>query len=357
MMTDKATVEITAPVSGKVVRLAGQAGDMVAVGAELVVFDTGAEPVAAPAPAAIPAVAPVAAATAIPLRNPEARKTQASPAVRRRARETGIDLATVQGSGPAGRVTREDITLLTNAAHTDATKSVRRTGKQEIKVIGLRRKIAEQMSIANARIPHFTYVEEVDVTELDALRRHMNEINDAGRPKLTFLPFFMRAMVRVLEKFPQANAHFDDDKGIITRFDAVHIGIATQTPQGLMVPVVRHVEALDLWQCAAELTRVTEAARSGKATREELSGSTITLTSLGALGGIVSTPIINHPEVAIIGINKAQQRPVYQDGAVVPRLLMNLSSSFDHRIVDGYDAARLIQAMKALLERPALLFL
>ena len=365
MMTDKATVEITAPVSGKVIKLAGQAGDMVAVGAELVVFETGDESgVDRPgadsndlAPAALTASGGAVAATPAVTARPSMKKAQASPAVRRRAREAGIDLATVQGSGPAGRVTREDMTSLTNPARTDATKSARRTGKQEIKLIGLRRKIAEQMSAASDRIPHFTYVEEVDVTELDALRRHINEINAGERPKLTFLPFFMRAMVRVLETFPQANAHFDDEKGIITRFDAVHIGIATQTSQGLMVPVVRHVEAMDLWQCAAELTRVTEAARSGKATREELSGSTITLTSLGALGGIVSTPIINHPEVAIIGINKVQQRPVYQDSGVVPRLMMNLSSSFDHRIVDGYDAARLIQAMKLLLEHPATLFL
>jgi len=365
MMTDKATVEITAPVSGKVVRLAGQAGDMIAVGAELVVFETGDESGADRpsadagdlAPAALTASGGTVAATPAAAARPSSKKAQASPAVRRRAREAGIDLATVQGSGPAGRVTREDIAAFSTPARADAPMGTERTGRQEIKLIGLRRKIAEQMAVAYTRIPHFTYVEEVDVTELDALRRHINELNESGRPKLTFLPFFMRAIVRVLEKFPQANAHFDDDKGIITRFDAVHIGIATQTPQGLMVPVVRHVEALDLWQCAAELTRVTEAARSGKATREELSGSTITLTSLGALGGIVSTPIINHPEVAIIGINKVQQRPVYMNDNLVPRLLMNLSSSFDHRIVDGYDAARLIQAMKTLLEHPTLLFL
>ncbi len=365
MMTDKATVEITAPVCGKIIKLAGQAGDMIAVGAELVVFETGDEsgadrPTADSgdlAPAALTASGGAVVATPAVIARPSMQKSQASPAVRRRAREAGIDLATVQGSGPAGRVTREDIASLATPARAGAAQGDKRTGRQEIKLIGLRRKIAEQMSVASDRIPHFTYVEEVDVTELDALRRHINELKDAGRPKLTFLPFFMRAMVRVLEKFPQANAHFDDEKGIITRFDAVHIGIATQTPQGLMVPVVRHAEAMDLWQSAAELTRVTEAARSGKATREELSGSTITLTSLGALGGIVSTPIINHPEVAIIGINKVQQRPVYMNGNLVPRLIMNLSSSFDHRIVDGYDAARMIQAMKALLEQPALLFL
>ena len=365
MMTDKATVEITAPVSGKVIKLAGQAGDMVAVGAELVVFETGDEsgadrPGADPgdlAPAALTASGGAVVATPAVIARPSMQKAQASPAVRRRAREAGIDLATIQGSGPAGRVTRDDIVSLATPARANAPSGMTRTGRHEIKIIGLRRKIAEQMSVASDRIPHFTYVEEVDVTELDALRRHINEINEGERQKLTFLPFFMRAMVRVLEKFPQANAHFDDEKGIITRFDAVHIGIATQTSQGLMVPVVRHAEAMDLWQCAAELTRVTDAARGGKATREELSGSTITLTSLGALGGIVSTPIINHPEVAIIGVNKVQQRPVFLDGAVVPRLIMNLSSSFDHRIVDGYDAARMIQAMKQLLEHPTLMFL
>jgi 2-oxoisovalerate dehydrogenase E2 component (dihydrolipoyl transacylase) len=359
VMTDKATVEITAPVTGKVVRLAGQAGDMIAVGAELVVFETGAEPVTIPAPAitAAPTGAPVAASTTKSAPILETRKALASPAVRRRAREAGIDLTTVQGSGPAGRVTREDIATMTQPSPADAPKGAKRTGQQEIKLIGLRRKIAEQMSVANDRIPHYTYVEEVDVTDLDAQRRHLNETHGSSRPKLTYLPFFMRAMVRVIVDFPQCNAHFDDEKGIITRFDAVHIGIATRTSQGLMVPVVRHVEAMDLWQCAEELTRVVEAARGGKATREELSGSTITLTSLGALGGIVSTPIINHPEVTIIGINKVQERPVYQNGAVVPRLLMNLSSSFDHRIVDGYDAARMIQAMKELLEHPATIFL
>jgi 2-oxoisovalerate dehydrogenase E2 component (dihydrolipoyl transacylase) len=267
----------------------------------------------------------------------------------------------VQGTGPDGRITREDLDLLvrTGAPKPAATApaGTKRTGTQEIKLIGLRRKIAEQMTASYQRIPHFTYVEEVDMTELDALRRHLNDTQAGKRPKLTFLPFFMRAIVRVLVDFPQCNAHFDDGKGIITRFEAVHMGIATQTPQGLMVPVVKHAEALDLWQSAAGLTRVTEAARNGKATRDELTGSTITLTSLGALGGIVSTPIINQPEVAIIGINKAQERPVYVDGKVEPRLLMNLSSSFDHRIVDGYDAARMIQALKDLLEHPATLFI
>jgi 2-oxoisovalerate dehydrogenase E2 component (dihydrolipoyl transacylase) len=370
MMTDKATVEITSPVTGKVVKLAGQAGDKIAVGAELVVFETGGddqvkEPgldfgVVAPAPltaAGGAVVAMPAAAT-----GSSARRALASPAVRKRAREAGVDLSLVQGSGPDGRVTRADLdAAVTSAAPAAKTVSApagtKRTGTQEIKLIGLRRKIAEQMTASYQHIPHFTYVEEVDMTELDTLRRHLNNTQAGKRPKLTFLPFFMRAIVRVLVDFPQCNAHFDDGKGIITRFEAVHMGIATQTPQGLMVPVVRHAEALDLWQSAAEMTRVAEAARAGKATREELAGSTITLTSLGALGGVVSTPIINQPEVAIIGINKVQERPVFVNGKVEPRLLMNLSSSFDHRIVDGYDAARMIQALKLLLEHPATMFL
>lgn len=367
MMTDKATVEITSPVSGRVVRLAGNAGDRIAVGADLVEFDTGdgAGANAAPAPVAVHAVPvapePVASANA-------ERRAQASPAVRKRAREAGIDLAAVPGSGPGGRVTRADIESLEKPVQTPAPATsaprpataptgARRTGVHELKLTGLRRKIAEQMAVARDHIPPFTYVEEIDVTELDALRRHLNDLHGTSRGKLTFLPFFMRAMVRVLADFPQCNARFDDEKGIVTRYDAVHIGIATQTPQGLMVPVVRHAEALDPWQCAAEITRVAEGARTGKAAREELSGSTITLTSLGVLGGIVSTPIINHPEVAIIGVNKVQLLPVYRDGLLVPRQIMNLSSSFDHRVVDGYDAARMIQAMKALLEHPATLFI
>ena len=213
------------------------------------------------------------------------------------------------------------------------------------------------MAAAKRHIPHFTYVEEVDVTELESLRQHLNDTRRPEQPKLTYLPFFMRALARVLVDFPQCNAHFDDDRNIITRHAAVHLGVAAQTDNGLMVPVVRHVEAMDLWTCAAELQRVTAAARDGKATKEELSGSTITITSLGALGGLVVTPIINYPEVAIIGVNKVQQRPVYQDGIVVPRLMMNLSSSFDHRVVDGYDGACMVQAMKAVLEHPATLFM
>jgi 2-oxoisovalerate dehydrogenase E2 component (dihydrolipoyl transacylase) len=375
MMTDKATVEITSPVGGRVVRLAGEPGDRIAVGADLVEFDTGAA--AVPPPSTPVHAVPVAPEPVAPAAASPARKALASPAVRRRAREAGVDLAAIPGTGPGGRVTRADLEAATASATMPATSAretsaatapaispapasppgTRRTGVQEVKLAGLRRRIAEQMVVASQHIPHFTYVEEVDVTELDALRRHLNDTQAGKRPTLTFLPFFMRAIVRVLADFPHCNAHFDDGKGIMTRFEAVHMGIATQTPQGLMVPVVRHAEALDLWQSAAEVKRVTDAARSGKATRDELTGSTITLTSLGALGGIVSTPIINHPEVAIIGVNKVQQRPVYVDGVLVPRHIMNLSSSFDHRIVDGHDAARMIQAVKALLEHPATLFI
>lgn len=369
MMTDKATVEITSPVSGRVVRLAGNAGDMIAVGADLVEFDTsggtGTSAATTPATVAVHAVPvapePVAFATT-------GRRALASPAVRKRAREAGVDLASVPGTGPGGRVTRADLeslskpaaparTVVATPAATTTPSGTKRTGMHEVKLTGLRRKIAEQMAVARDHIPPFTYVEEIDITELDALRRHLNDLHGATRGKLTFLPFFARAMVRVLADFPQCNARFDDDKGIITRYDAVHLGIATQSPNGLMVPVVRHAEALDPWQTAAEIARVAEGARTGKAAREELSGSTITLTSLGALGGIVSTPIINHPEVAIIGVNKVQTLPVYRDGVLVPRQIMNLSSSFDHRVVDGYDAARMIQAMKGLLEHPATLFI
>lgn len=368
MMTDKATVEITSPVSGRIVRLAGNAGDMIAVGADLVEFDTGGGTAAAAAPAPVAVHAVPVAPEPVSAGGSSQRKALASPAVRKRAREAGIDLDAVPGTGPGGRVTREDLDGASSGTTPSATPvratapaatvaGTKRTGTHEVKLMGLRRKIAEQMAVARDHIPPFTYVEEIDVTELDALRKHLNDLHGATRGKLTFLPFFMRAMVRVLADFPQCNAHFDDDKGIVTRYDAVHIGIATQTPQGLMVPVVRHAEALDPWQCAAEIARVAEGARTGKAARDELSGSTITLTSLGALGGIVSTPIINHPEVAIIGVNKVQLLPVYRDGLLVPRQIMNLSSSFDHRVVDGHDAARMIQAMKALLEHPATLFI
>ncbi|MDP9139770.1 MAG: 2-oxo acid dehydrogenase subunit E2, partial [Pseudomonadota bacterium] len=238
-----------------------------------------------------------------------------------------------------------------------ATTPEPRTAVEEIKVIGLRRKIAEAMQRAKQRIPHFAYVEEVDVTELEALRVHLNNTRKPDQPKLSLLPFLIRALVRTLPQFPQCNANFDDEAGIVRRYAAVHCGIATATPNGLIVPVIRHAETMDVWQLANEVRRLAEAARTGKASREELSGSSITLTSLGALGGIVSTPIINAPEVAIVGVNKMIERPMYVNGQLLPRLMMNLSSSFDHRVVDGFDAASFIQAIKGLLEHPATLFM
>ncbi|MEO8132550.1 MAG: dihydrolipoamide acetyltransferase family protein [Betaproteobacteria bacterium] len=290
-------------------------------------------------------------------------KPIASPAVRRRAWDLGIELQFVAGSGPAGRIMHEDLDAYAarGASGPDvATRGARyieRHDEEAIPVIGLRRKIAQKMQEAKRRIPHFTYVEEVDVTELEALRAKLNAMWSASRGKLTMLPFLMRAIVRTVPTFPQINARYDDDGGTVTRYGAVHLGIATQTDGGLMVPVVRHAEARDLWSCAAEVARLSEAARSGKALREELSGSTITITSLGALGGIVTTPVINYPEVAIVGVNRIVERPVIRAGAIVPRLIMNLSSSFDHRVVDGMHGAEFVQALRGYLENPGTLFI
>ena len=280
----------------------------------------------------------------------------AAPAVRLRAREAGIDLRLLRGTGPAGRITHND--LDSYLAHgTTATQHQAKTAITDIKIVGLRRKIAEKMSIANARIPHITYVEEIDVTALEDLRAKLNEQKRADRPKLTLLPFLMRAIVRAVAAQPELNAHFDDEAGVIHQHAAVHIGIATQTGPGLVVPVVRHTEARDLFDCAAEMLRVTEAARSGTATRDELTGSTITITSLGALGGLATTPIINHPEVAIVGVNRIAIRPHWDGAAFVPRKMMNLSSSFDHRVIDGFDAAQFVQRIKTQLETPAMIFI
>ena len=354
VMTDKATVEVPSPVSGRVLALGGQAGEKLAVGSELIRIETKGGEAAAPAKpvAATPVAAPSASgAGARPL---------ASPAVRRHARELGVALEGVQGSGPDGRILHED--LLRHAAPRGTkpagggARYAERHGEQAVPVIGLRRQIAERMQDAVRRIPHFTYVEEIDVTELEALRLRLNEERGAERGRLTMLPFLMRAIVLAVPSFPQMNARFDDGKGVVTRYAAVHIGIATQTPDGLMVPVVRHAEARDPWATAAEVARLAEAARSRKATRDELSGSTITITSLGPLGGIVTTPVINAPEVAIVGVNRIVERPAIRSGAIVPRKLMNLSSSFDHRVVDGQDAAQFVQALRGTLECPALLF-
>jgi 2-oxoisovalerate dehydrogenase E2 component (dihydrolipoyl transacylase) len=381
VMTDKAAVEVPAPVSGRVVSVTGAPGDKVAVGSPLIVFELSdgaaaagaaapAVPAAAPAPsktvsAAAPAVAqtvaPVAPAVAHQVATPAAAPAAAkgrvmtSPANRRLAREAGIDLATVAGSGPGGRILRADLQSgATRAAPADTADTSDTT---EIKVIGLRRLIAERMSESKRTIPHFAYVEEVDVTELESLREHLNHTRPKDAGSLSYLPLVVMALTRVLESFPQCNVLYDAARGVLVRHRAMHVGIATQTPDGLKVPVVRNAQSLGLWEMAAEIRRLAERARSNKATREELVGSTITVTSLGKLGGIASTPIINAPEVAIIGLNKAVERPVIVQGAVVVRRIMNLSSSFDHRFVDGYDAAAMIQALKQRLEHPATIFI
>jgi 2-oxoisovalerate dehydrogenase E2 component (dihydrolipoyl transacylase) len=287
-------------------------------------------------------------------------KPLASPAVRRRAEELGIQLQFVPGSGPAGRIEHGDLdAYIASGGQTAVARGgyAKRDGVEEIKVIGLRRKIAGKMQESKRRIPHFAYVEEIDMTELEDLRAHLNATRREGQPKLSVLPFLMRGLVRLLPVYPQINARFDDEAGVVHRHAAVHIGIATQTANGLIVPVVRHAEALDIWEAASEVARIAQLTRDGKASRDDLTGSTITITSLGALGGIVTTPVINHPEVAIIGPNAIVERPVVRGGQIVVRKMMNLSSSFDHRVVDGYDAAEFIQRLKALLEHPATLFM
>jgi 2-oxoisovalerate dehydrogenase E2 component (dihydrolipoyl transacylase) len=363
VMTDKAAVEVPAPVSGRVVSVTGAPGDKVAVGSPLIVFELtdGANATATPAAEVAPKAAPAAPApvgpkpAAAPAQSaPAARqgRVMTSPANRRRASEAGIDLATVAGSGPGGRILTADLgNAAPRAAVADAADIT------EIKVIGLRRLIAERMSESKRNIPHFAYVEEVDVTELESLREHLNHTRAKDTASLSYLPFVAMALIRVLESFPQCNALYDGGRGVLIRHRAVHLGIATQTPDGLKVPVVHNAQRLSLWEVAAEIRRLAERARSNKASREDLTGSTITITSLGKLGGIASTPIINAPEVAIIGLNKAVERPVVHQGAIAVRRIMNLSSSFDHRFVDGYDAAAMIQALKERLEHPATIFI
>jgi 2-oxoisovalerate dehydrogenase E2 component (dihydrolipoyl transacylase) len=380
VMTDKAAVEVPAPVSGRVVSITGAPGDKVAVGSPLIVFDvsdgaaataSSAAKTAAVGAASAPTVAagradtaaPAAAAAApvsaaAPVAPMRQGRVMTSPANRRRAREAGIDLATVVGSGPGGRILRDDLAAAPRpAAQSVPARAEVSAETSEIKIIGLRRLIAERMSEAKRNIPHFAYVEEVDVTELESLRQHLNLSRPADTASLSYLPLVVMALTRVLEAFPQCNVLHDAERGVLVRHRAVHVGIATQTPEGLKVPVVRNAQSLGLWEVAAEIRRLAERARSNKATRDELVGSTITVTSLGKLGGIASTPIINAPEVAIIGLNKAIERPVVHHGAVVVRRIMNLSSSFDHRFVDGYDAAAMIQALKELLEHPATIFI
>jgi 2-oxoisovalerate dehydrogenase E2 component (dihydrolipoyl transacylase) len=373
MLTDKAAVELTAPVSGTVTSVAGEEGDMVAVGSPLIVFETSGAPASKDAgpekqtdTTSAEAEKPATESPAgdRPVADTGSGKVMTSPSIRARARAEGVDLSRITGSGPRGRILKSDFEAYTSRGTSPAAGSAafagqgaKRTGTTEIRIIGLRRKIAERMAQSASEIPHFTYVEEVDVTALESLRVHLNSQKAPEDSKLTPLAFLGMAMVRVLAGFPQCNAHFDKERNVIIRHDAVHLGIATQTPDGLKVPVVRHCETLNLEDLAAEIRRVSTAARNNTASREELSGSTITITSLGKMGGIVSTPVINQPEVAIIGVNKAVDRPVVSNGQVVVRRMMNLSSSFDHRFVDGYDGAAMIQALKELLEQPATIFM
>ncbi|NYT66088.1 2-oxo acid dehydrogenase subunit E2 [Alcaligenaceae bacterium] len=402
VMTDKASVQIPSPVFGKVTDLGGQPGDIMAVGSALITIDVDQQssnqapkvadeltstpthadskpitvsvaaseqaPVSAVTAALPSASVPVAPPVVLHLDQPHL-KPLASPSVRRQARELGIDLNQVQTRDEHGRITHailaahqsgavQGVVPETSSCRTVAATSTNTAdGQRQIPVIGLRRKIAQKMQESKRHIPHFTYVEEVDVTELENLRVQLNHRWGNTRGKLTVLPFLARAIVLALKEFPQINARYDDTANIITQFDAVHLGVAAQTDAGLMVPVLRHTQALDLWQCASGITLLAEAARSGKATLQELTGSTITLTSLGALGGIVSTPVINYPEVGIVGVNRIVERPMVVAGAVVVRKMMNLSSSFDHRVVDGMHAAQFIQAIRSYLECPATLFI
>lgn len=381
MLTDKAAVELSSPIDGTVKSLAGEIGDVVAVGSPLIIFETAGDLPAEATGAASRAAQPEEPASPTSLKEPKATETSSpveapasnekvrtSPSIRRMAREVGVDLSRISGSGPRGRVLKEDFETFCNqksSAEPEATASLpaassdlrRAVGSTEIKVIGLRRKIAERMELANREIPQISYVEEVDITALESLRVFLNSKAEAKDDSLTLLPFISMALVRALAEFPQCNAHYDKERNVIIRHHAVHLGIATQTDDGLKVPVVRNAEARSLQNLSAEIRRVSTAARDNSAKREELSGSTITITSLGKLGGIVTTPIINLPEVAIIGVNKALDRPMVENGQVVVRRMMNLSSSFDHRFVDGYDAAAIIQCLKGYLEQPATLFI
>lgn len=393
VMTDKATVEIPSSRAGKVIAINGEVGEKIAVGSELVRLEIeGASGAAEEAKAEEPAHTPIAVEApkpqapevpvllqtpvppkpAAPKREASARafagagpvraegeKPLATPSVRLRARDAGVDLRRVRGTGPAGRITHEDLDAFfetESGAATALSGYAADTSVNEIKVIGLRRKIAERMAEAKRHIPHITIVEEVDVTQLEELRSGLNNEKKEGRPRLTLLPFVIRAIVKAVKDQPGLNAHFDDEADIIRQFGGVHVGIATQTPNGLIVPVVRHAESMTVFAAASELSRVTDAARNGTAKREELSGSTITITSLGPLGAIATTPIINRPEVAIVGINKIAVRPMWDGTQFVPRKMMNLSCSFDHRVIDGWDAAVFVQKLKSLIETPAMIF-
>jgi 2-oxoisovalerate dehydrogenase E2 component (dihydrolipoyl transacylase) len=388
VMTDKATVEIPAPCDGTVESMVGEAGDILPVGAVCIVFDVEGDgnaseseapaatsepaveetktPVAKSETPAAPELPPVAAApAAAPVARAAGTKALASPAVRQRARAANVDLQLVAGSGPAGRISHADLDRHIAGGASNATAArpmggvakVARNGTEEIKVIGLRRKIADGMMASYSTIPHFSYFEEVDVTELESLRQHLNATRPDGAPKLTYLPFIMQALVKALRERPECNAVYDDEANVVTRHEAINLGIATQTDRGLYVPVVKHVEAMDIWQAASEMGRVTQATRDGKAGVDDLTGSTFTITSLGRLGGLGATPIINKPEVGILGVHNAKDRAVVQNGNVVVRRIMNLSSSWDHRVVDGHDGATLVQLVKSYLEHPATIFM
>ena len=381
VMTDKATVEIPAPVDGKVISRKGEPGDIIAVGQICIEFEVEGKGNANEAESAVkeaeveskdeieetPEVAPETKEetkvepTPAPVTSAVKGERQlASPAVRRRARESGIDLVSVAGSGPAGRITHGDLDSWKQAGSPVAAAGPNRAPKSgtiEIPVIGLRKRIAESMTASYSTIPHFSYFEEVDVTELESLRQHLNANRDEGMPKLTYLPFIMQALVKALKERPECNALYDDEKMIVTRHEAIHLGIATQTERGLYVPVVKHVEAKDIWQTVAEMNRVTQATKDGKAGVEDLSGSTFTITSLGRMGGLGATPIINKPEVGILGVHNAKDRAVVIDGQIVIRRIMRLSSSWDHRVVDGFDGASCVQVLKGLLEHPATIFM
>jgi 2-oxoisovalerate dehydrogenase E2 component (dihydrolipoyl transacylase) len=391
VMTDKATVEIPAPVDGRVLKISLELGQKIAVGSELMTLETdsavhegrdrndprdtvdpeqaigpGLDKASKPAgvsgsSADKPATAtsPAAQAARAIEWNGSSKPTErplAAPAVRAHALNAGVDLSFVKGSGPAGRILHQDVDAYIARADKGLlapTGPVLNTAIEEIKVVGLRRKIAQRMQDTKRRVPHFSYIEEIDVTDLEALRANVNGSRKEGRPRLTPLPFLMQALVLALREHPQMNARFDDKSDTLYRHGGIHIGIAIQTPNGLVVAVVRHAEARSIWDCASEVQRLSDAARSGTARREELTGSTITITSLGASGGLATTPVINMPEVAIIGVNKIAIRPVWQGAAFEPRKIMNLSSSFDHRIIDGWEAAQFIQHLRSLLETPA----
>ncbi len=392
VMTDKATVEIPAPCDGTVTSMVGDAGDIIPVGGVCIVFDVEGDgnaseasqpveekptaeettapveekaPATPPAPELPPVAAPSAPAAAAPVARAAGTKALASPAVRQRARAANVDLQLVAGSGPAGRISHADLDRHIAGGAASASPSmpvggvakVARNGTEDIKVIGLRRKIADGMMSSYSTIPHFSYFEEVDVTELESLRQHLNATRPEGAPKLTYLPFIMQALVKALAQRPECNALYDDEAGVVTRHQAINLGIATQTDRGLYVPVVKHVEAMDIWQSAAEMGRVTQATRDGKAGVDDLTGSTFTITSLGRLGGLGATPIINKPEVGILGVHNATDRAVVRNGNVVVRRIMNLSSSWDHRVVDGHDGASLVQLVKSYLEHPATIFM